>query len=159
VNTVDDMNNTLLAFIAGDETEYQLKFTHANANYKYSKLYLHDLFTNKIIDITESGVTYNFSSEPNIGPLNRFKILTSPISSEETGNEVIKITYTSDMLYIHNFSAEEGISYLYDSSGRKVGSRKLLPNSVSSIRIKSPEVLILKALFPSQTITQKIAVM
>jgi hypothetical protein len=79
VDAVNDINNTNIGFIAGEDSEYTLTFINENTESRYSHLYLKDLVTNVITDITASGTQYAFSSnQSGVSASPRFQIVTSP---------------------------------------------------------------------------------
>jgi hypothetical protein len=155
VYAVDNMDNTTISIIPGEETLLQMKFMHQNIDIKYGKIYLHDLITNKITDISEDGSVYSFSSKPGNQPVNRFRILTSNIV-DEVEDYRFNIQKTSGMLYVHNMSDAAGRVYLYDTTGKQIGNSMLNPLSMSPIRVNNSGVYVLKVVYPDQTISRKI---
>ena len=77
INAVPDINETLLSARAGaNDTSYKLRISNENMDSRHQSLYLLDLITNELTDISAPVTEYffnmtNTSSEP------RFKILTS----------------------------------------------------------------------------------
>ncbi len=135
VDAVDDVNNTDLGFTRGEDTNYKLTFTHQNLSAQYAALYLIDLQTNSITDITQSGTQYNFTATAS-SPTKRFKIVTSPgISTDlnETANNRIKIYSSEKTIFINNTSDQTGDVYIYDIAGRMVEKIRYNPNSVTTV--------------------------
>ncbi|MBV5343581.1 hypothetical protein JZU68_08245, partial [bacterium] len=109
VNSVDDINNTTLAFQAGQDTEYKMTFTHdENAQVRYKKMYLHDLVENKIIDISLSGTSYNFTAASTTKPIIRFKVLSQSIKEDIAKTTNTKVYHFDNQLFVQNFSEFEG---------------------------------------------------
>jgi hypothetical protein len=106
INAVDNFHNTQLAFRAGQDTEYKLEFTHTNVGSKYGKLFMHDMVTNKVTDITESGSFYSFTSVSTPSAVNRFRIVTQPVSEDIDSN--ISIFNAQNTIYVRNTGAEYG---------------------------------------------------
>ena len=76
VDAVPDLNNTYIAFKAGEDKQYTLTFTSQNLGNYYQQVLLVDSVANKTIDIFNTGVTYTFAVEPTAAPVRRFKIIT-----------------------------------------------------------------------------------
>lgn len=158
IDAVDDINNTNLAFQAGQDTEYTLTFTHENIAGRYSKIYLLDLAERTVVDITETGSTYSFTAQSTPKAVNRFRIITSP---EETGNEApskIKIFNSYNLVYVLNNSQQPGDMYIYDISGRSFGHQKVAANSISTIPITLQNAYIVKFVSPEETKIEKIII-
>lgn len=158
IDAVNDMNNTVLAFQAGQDTEYTLTFTHENIAGRYSKIYLLDLAERTVVDITENGSTYSFTAQSTPKAVNRFRIITSP---EETGNEApskIKIFNSYNSVYVLNNSQQPGDMYIYDISGRSFGHQKVAANSISTIPITLQDAYIVKFVSTEETKTEKIII-
>lgn len=75
IDATNNVNNTVLGFIAGQDSVYTLTFTHQNMQLGYSKLYLIDSVAKKTIDIYADGSTYTFKAT-NKKTVNRFKIVS-----------------------------------------------------------------------------------
>jgi hypothetical protein len=155
VYAVDNMDNTTISIIPGEETMLNMKFLHQNTDLKYTKVYLHDLFTNKITDISDDGSAYSFTSKSGNQPVNRFRILTS-VNSYDNDDLRFSIQKTADMLYIHNISVVAGKVYLYDTAGKLIGNRVLNAMSMAPFRVDVSGVYVLKIMYPDETFTRKI---
>jgi hypothetical protein len=137
VNSVDNIDNTNIGFMTGEDENYTLTFTHQNLAAKYPRLYLQDFQNNTLIDITESGTNYSFSAQKSSVPINRFKIVTNPgISTEETlpSIENIKVYSSNQMVSIDNKTNYSGSMFLYDLSGRLVLHKEFNANAKTSIK-------------------------
>ncbi|OIP82579.1 MAG: hypothetical protein AUK44_07360, partial [Porphyromonadaceae bacterium CG2_30_38_12] len=125
INSVNDFDNTNLVFEAGIDSAYKMIFTHENVNQRYSKLYLHDLLEDRIVDITDSGSSYEFNAASTPTPKTRFRILAQ--RNEATSIKTVHThVYALDKkIYVQNFSAQSGRIYIYDISGRTVGIKNI----------------------------------
>ena len=75
IDATNNVNNTVLGFIAGQDSVYTLTFTHQNMQLGYSKLYLIDSVAEKTIDVYADGSTYTFKAT-NKKAVKRFKIVS-----------------------------------------------------------------------------------
>ena len=75
IDATNNLNNTVLGFIAGQDSVYTLTFTHQNMQLGYSKLYLIDSVAKKTIDVYADGSTYTFKAT-NKKTVKRFKIVS-----------------------------------------------------------------------------------
>jgi len=134
VNSVSDMNNTDLAFQAGDEVEYTLKFTHENIQRLYAGVYLVDLIENKTVDVSQDGSTYTFATAQSDVPAKRFKILTRPYEKGAPDKEAqVKIFTAPGRVFVHNFSTSKGECTLYDIAGRAIKNAPFAANAVTEV--------------------------
>jgi hypothetical protein len=134
VNSISNMHDTDLAFQAGDEVEYTLKFTHENIQKMYAGVYLVDLLENKTVDITLNGSTYKFVTSATNEPIKRFKIITRPYEKNAPDAEsLVKIFSSPTKVFIQNLSTFSGECCLYDIAGRAINTKSYEPNSVTEI--------------------------
>jgi hypothetical protein len=134
VNSVGDMNNTDIAFQAGDEVEYTLKFTHENIQRQYAGVYLVDLIENKTVDVSENGSTYTFATAQSDAPAKRFKILTRPYEKGASDMETqVKIFTAPGRVFVHNLSTYKGECTLYDIAGRAIKKASFAANAVTEV--------------------------
>ncbi len=136
VNSVDNINNTNIGFLAGEDATYTLKFTHENSSSKYSNLYLVDLQENTTTDITQSGTTYSFSAPKTAQPVNRFKIITSPeiaTNNPKTENNKLKIFNSKQTVIVQNSSDLAGKIIIVDLSGRILNTVSMKANGITTI--------------------------
>lgn len=119
INTVPDVNETVISARAGrNDTSYKLKITNENMQSKYNNLYLLDLKTNDMIDISQPVTEYfftmtNTSSEP------RFKILTSAgitTGIPESSTELFAKTIGNKLIICNN-TKQKGTVTVYDAKG------------------------------------------
>jgi hypothetical protein len=157
VNSVDDLNNTTLAFQVGQDTEYKIKFTHNdNTALKYNKILLHDLIENRIVDITSSGTEYTFNATSASSAVLRFKIITQTNNNETMKLNVSKAYYFNNQLYVQNFSNISGKVYVYDISGRTVAIKSISANENIQIATPKSNVYIVKIAIGESTETVKL---
>lgn len=134
VNSVSDMHNTDLAFQAGDEVEYTLKFTHENIQRQYAGVYLVDLVENKTVDVSQNGSTYTFATAQSDAPAKRFKILTRPYEKGAPDKETqVKIFTAPGRVFVHNLSTFKGECTLYDIAGRAIKIAPFEANAVTEV--------------------------
>jgi hypothetical protein len=134
VNSVSDMYNTDLAFQAGDEVEYTLKFTHQNIQQRYAGVYLVDLIENKTVDVTQSGSTYTFATAQSDTPAKRFKILTRSYEKDAPDTEAqVKIFTAPGRVFVHNLTTFKGECTLYDIAGRAIKNASFAANAVTEV--------------------------
>jgi hypothetical protein len=148
VNTVDDINNTLLGFRAGEDLSYTLTFNHSNTELKYQQITLTDLLTQQTVDITEDGSQYAFVHDPAfVGA--RFRINSTNINSDEddteddTETEVqpekdFKVYYSSGNLIVNNPADVAGSVYLYDLKNQAVKVFSFGGKSISQFPVQLP---------------------
>lgn len=139
VNSVDDMNNTYLGFVPGEDSGYTLTFTHHNSTARYSNIYLVDSVSQKTTDITASGSTYTFTSLPTDTVIKRFKIVTTveiatPVISTYASTNPLKVFSSQRTIFVDNKSGESGTLQVYDVAGKAVGQYPFPAGQVSTIR-------------------------
>ena len=160
VNAVEDMNNTLLDFQAGEDPEYKLTFIHGNTASRYAGIYLVDLIGNKTTDITKSGSTYSFVSEPTPVPVNRFKIATVPFikDTSETISE-LKLFTSGNTVFVENLSNLKGEMVVYDMMGRYLKKALFSPYGVTAVQINFPSGgYVVKAATDNESISKRILI-
>jgi hypothetical protein len=138
VNTTNNINNTLIGFIPGEDTDYKLSFYHQNSQSIYPQLYLIDLVTNKITDITQSGTEYSFTSTNNPSNSARFKIMTDAGTTTASTNIVqvqkeIVIFNSEKTIIINNKSAESGNLFIRNMAGNTILQAKISGSKITSI--------------------------
>jgi len=160
VNAVNDINNTDLAFQAGEDTNYMLTFTHQNLESAYSTLYLIDLLENKTIDISQTGTEYNFTAAITATPEKRFKIVTSAgiaTDNVNTNGNGLKLFTVQNKVIVHNFGDSICHLTLYDINGRIVLKTTISPQSISTIVTHLTEgCYVAKAKTENMEVTEKV---
>jgi hypothetical protein len=129
IEAVDDMNNTYLGFKPGEDASYTLTFTHtANTDDRYTKgIYLIDLVSDKVTNISQSGSQYAFTTS-STDPEKRFKIVTSNTSVNNIPTDVptisdksgISVFNNDKIIFVTNHSSASGQLSVYDMTGRLV---------------------------------------
>jgi hypothetical protein len=143
VNSVDDINNTYLGFMAGQDSVYTMTFTHHNATARYSNIYLVDSVSKKTTDITASGSIYSFKSLPTDTVIKRFKIVTianttTPVIPTYASINSLKLFSSQRTIFVDNPSAEAGTLEVYDFAGQAVRQYPFSAGQVSTIRTDLP---------------------
>ena len=136
VDAVNDINNTNLGFIAGEDTEYTLTFSHDNTSVQYPALYLLDLAQNTITDITTSGTTYSFTANGS-DDTNRFKIVTSQgitTNTSNLANKTLSIYSSQQTIFIQNQGNSVGEIVINDITGRVISSAKFSANGLTTLK-------------------------
>ena len=160
VNTVDNVNNTILNFMVGEDSQYTLTFNHSNTNLKYSNLYLIDLHTNTTTDITQNGTTYTFNASATT-PITRFKIVSSPNITTD-----LKATYGSfkifgsgQTIFVENSTNSIGNLSIYDLSGRIIERHSINSTGMTTINtVLIAGSYIIKVTSKTENITKKIII-
>jgi hypothetical protein len=138
IDAVDDINNSALGFLAGEDSNYTLTFTHTNMDSLCSRIYLQDLVANKVVEITKSGSEYSFVSLQT-DSVERFRIITSPyITDSNETDQQFKIFSSKQCIYIHNFSNLQGKVMLYDMTGRCMLSSTFQANDITVLQTDLP---------------------
>ena len=136
VNSVNDFNNTNLGFVAADDENYTLTFTNQNLEMQYPSLYLYDMETNDVVDITASGTKYNFSVPANSTATNRFKIVTSPDQTNGgavPASDILKVYSSNNKIFVENSSRSNATFKLFDVSGRIITTKLIGAQSTTQI--------------------------
>ena len=155
VNAVDHIHNTNLAYIPGNESVLRLRFVHENTQNRYDKIFLHDLFTNNVVDVTENETVYQFSTQQGNTPLSRFRILTTE-QTVDVGENRIKTVQNAESLYVYNLYNSEAKLYVYDVSGKLVSVSDLNSLSMNALRLNATGVYVLKVVYSDQTVNLKV---
>jgi len=160
VNSVADMHDTELAFLAGEDVEDTLIFSHQNIEKSYAGVYLLDLVENKTIDITLSGTKYNFRAESTPTPIKRFRIVTRHYEKDATDAETqVKIFSSQGTILIQNFSNVDGNCQIYDIAGHYLKNVTFEANGVTSIaHTLMPGAYIATAITSNEKISKRLIV-
>jgi hypothetical protein len=160
VNSVNDINNTDLAFQAGEDTNYTLTFTHQNTVNAYSSLYLIDLLENKTIDISQTGTEYSFTATSSTTPEKRFKIVTATggiTQNLNVNDKGLRIFGVQNNIIIHNYGSSGGKLVLYDLKGIELQSAIIMPVGITTVNTSLPDgCYIVKAKTNSMEVTEKV---
>ncbi|MBN2765546.1 MAG: hypothetical protein JXR27_04170 [Paludibacteraceae bacterium] len=141
VQTTNDFYNTELSFRKGEDTQYEISFTHYRGDEAYPQgVYLEDLLTGTLTDISESGSKYVFSTA-STDQSNRFRIIHNPDVTTGTETEVSNLSayVNNKALIVNNFSSENMFFVVYDSTGRNVYQSKADAGTRNSYATGLPE--------------------
>ncbi|OIP83358.1 MAG: hypothetical protein AUK44_05500 [Porphyromonadaceae bacterium CG2_30_38_12] len=135
IDAVDNVDNTVLGFRKGEDSNYNIKFTHFNIESAYPQLYLFDIQENRMIDISLSETTYNFTAS-NTTNAPRFKILTSAgVSTEQKKLQVnFTVKYAGNELYIENKTNQAGSLSMYGSNGVEIANYKFASQGITVLK-------------------------
>ena len=160
IDAVNDINNTYLGFIAGQDKNLKLTFTHQNLDSKYSTIYLVDLVDNKTVDITASGTEYAFTSQTT--PTKRFKIIATPLNTtgidapSQNGN--IKIFSSQGTIFVQNYTEKTGNIVLYNMTGMAIRNVVLKPNGITTLNNLNSGAYIAKATTESEKAIERLII-
>ena len=157
INSVDDLNNTTIAFQPGKDWDYQLIFNNHNLEKRYSKLLLFDLAKRKVMDVTANGSVYNFTADPKLDSVARFKLITEKIQTPDVDPSKVGFYTDNNNLHIYNYG-NTGNVMIYDISGRLLFQRHLYPNGITTIALQKQTVYIVKTIIPNETTSTKIII-
>jgi len=141
VDALDDINNTYLGFMKGEDTNYKMTFTNESLYSNYPSLYLVDSLENTLTDITESGTTYSFTADQTPKPYRRFKIVTSPGNVTNTAtikNSDLTIFSSQQTIFVQNQSDLTGSFMLYSISGQLILEMPVNANALTTIPTNLP---------------------
>ena len=160
VNTVDNINNSDLAFQAGEDSNYTLTFTHQNTTSVYSTLYLVDLLENKTTDISATGTEYSFTATPTTTPIKRFKIVTATGGTTEnakTAGNGLRVFGVQNMVMVHNYGTSSGNLTLYDINARILQTSIIAPFGITTMTTNLPDgCYVVKAKTNNMEVTEKV---
>ncbi len=157
INSVDDLNNTTIAFQPGEDTDYQLIFNNHNLDKRYSKLLLFDLAKEKVMDVTANGSVYNFTADSKLNSIARFKLITEKKQTPDVDPSKVGFYTDNNNLHIYNYG-NTGNVMIYDISGRLLFKRHLYPNCIATIALQKQTVYIVKTIIPDETRSTKIII-
>ncbi len=160
INAVDDINGTYLSFQAGQDTVFTLTFTNKNLEMRYAGIYLVDLLTNQITDVSASGSVYHFKAFSTPEPIVRFKIVTKPTAISTANAKVLKVFSTKEVLLIDNQTSFAGNYELYNISGSIVKNGAFATNGITTISTKGlpTGTYIVKAITENDKVIEKVIV-
>lgn len=144
VNTVDDINDTWLAFKAEKEIQdYALTFYHANTNQVYKTIYLIDTKDgNRKTDITANGSVYHFTGINSDMAEKRFRILSirndSPTDNTEIDTGLFNVYQDNQYLVLNNGINEDAEVTIYNIQGAIVYNTRMEACNEMRINKKLP---------------------
>ena len=134
INTVPDIHNMSISARAGaNDKQYLLKVSNENMAMYYQKIYLLDLETDSVIDITESGTEYYFTMT-NTSSVLRFKVLTQldQTTAAKQVERFLMATYSDSKLIVRNRTGRAGVAKLLNLQGVEVMSAEFSDAPVTS---------------------------
>ena len=162
INAVNDMNESVIGFQPGIDTNFKMVFNHENTSSVYQGIYLVDLFANKTVDITESGSEYSFTASPT-DITNRFKIITQPTGlaqpSDKKSSE-LRLYNTEEGIYMENLSYNTATVTLYNIAGKIMQVVSLNENSTKTIKTKQliPGIYIARSETEKEKVIQRLII-
>ncbi len=160
IDAVKDINETKLSFQAGQDTVFKLIFTHKNLETRYAGIYLIDLVTNQMVDVSASGSEYHFKAYNTPEPTVRFKIVTKPTAISTATTKALKVFSTKEVLVIDNQSSLTGNFELYSASGSLVKMGVFTTNGITTISTKGlpTGAYIVKATTSGEKVTERVII-
>jgi hypothetical protein len=122
IDAVPDVNGTeIWARRGSKDSNYKLKITCENMMNNYSQLYLKDLETNALIELSQNETEYNFTMTNTSSAL-RFKILTSAGLTTDINNQLTHfyITLNDQKIVLNNLTGKEGVIHIYNLNGIEI---------------------------------------
>lgn len=160
INSVDDIDESYLGFRPGEDSEYSMTFTHEHLSGKSKQgIYLVDLLTGEITDISASESVVHFNAEPKSPATKRFKIVTgrNPRVIEKKQAPKVEILNISGKLFIDNKSGLEGKVVIHNLNGLPVYSDTFKGMGRTPINTKLKQgVYMVTASTTQETITQSV---
>lgn len=138
VNSVDNINETYLGFVRGEDTEYKFTFTNENIDKRFGNIYLIDFVENKVVDITKTGTEYSFQSDSTDTLVKRFKIVSYLTNVPDTVYKEVKVFSSKETIYVDNQTSSKGSVVLYNMSGVAVQKSNFDPNKITPISTNLP---------------------
>ena len=135
VNAVNNINNTELGFIKGEDSTYTMTFTHCNTSAMYPSISLMDYATNTVTDITQSGSTYTFAVVPAFTQVNRFKIIsgTTALNNIINTTDTYKVYNSLNTIFVENSSNKTGTLAVYDVAGKAINNYRINADGLTTI--------------------------
>ncbi len=159
INSVPDLNNMLLYFRAGQDNEYTIKFNHDDKLVeKYSRIFLHDLTENTVVDVTLNGSEYRFNANSAAGTVARFRILAAQESTSSNKNNLSTLYVNNHKVYVQNLSDKSGRVYLYDITGRVLGIQNINPYENIYFNTPNAQAYVVKRVIGNSTENSKISI-
>lgn len=133
VSTADNLNETWLAFQAGEETEYTLNI-NTTALKGYKSIFLKDTVANKTIKLSDSITHYPFTAE-NKGKFVRRFLLKAKAENkvnESIDSTLVRAFTTGNILNIQNRTDETMTYILHDLDGLQLVNGTVEPYSMTT---------------------------
>lgn len=149
INALPDIHNTEISFRPGyKDTEYTITINNENIESEYQNVYLFDIETGIITNITANNTEYTFNGGDYVNRI-RFKILTALPSTTEVEKEptskTLNIFSSDNYIFTDNTTSERYNLEIFDQTGRKVKSFISEANSLQSLETElNPGVYIVR---------------
>lgn len=149
INALPDIHNTEISFRPGyKDTEYTITINNENIESEYQNVYLFDIETGIITNITANNTEYTFNGGDYVNRI-RFKILTALPSTTEAEKEptskTLNIFSSDNYIFTDNTTSERYNLEIFDQTGRKVKSFISEANSLQSLETElNPGVYIVR---------------
>lgn len=147
VNTAADLDETYLAFRAGNETDYTLKIDKKNLN-GYETLYLQDLMTGTEINLSAvDTASYQFTASNGQNAEKRFVLTRRSKTAIDNDRESLLTIYSAgNSILLNNRSDAAGVAGVYDLTGKQLYSAAYQPKQLKRLELNLPEgVYMVKA--------------
>ena len=147
VNTAADLDETYLAFRAGNESDYTLKIDKKNLN-GYETLYLQDLMTGTEINLSAVDTAlYQFTASNGQNAEKRFVLTRRSKTAIDNDRESLLTIYAAgNSILLNNRSDAAGIAGVYDLTGKQLYSATYQPKQLKRLELNLPEgVYMVKA--------------
>ena len=133
VSTADNLNETWLAFQAGEETEYTLNI-NTTALKGYKSIFLKDTVANKTIKLSDSITHYPFTAANKGKFVRRFLLKANAENkvNESLDSTLVRAFTTGNILNIQNRTDEIMTYILHDSAGLQLVNGTVEPYSMTT---------------------------
>ena len=160
LNAAEDLDETYLAFRAGNESDYTLKVDKSKLN-GYETLYLWDLKTGAEINLSAvDTATYHFSASNNQEAEKRF-VLTrrSKTGIEPNIQHLITIYSAGKTIWLNNISDSQGIVEAFELTGKQIYSGTIQARQKKQVELNLPEgVYVIKAKTEEVNVVRKVLI-
>ena len=158
INSVDDLNNTVLKFRAATgDINYTLTFEHKNTKEKYESIFLYDIIDDKLTDVTQNGATYSFNASNTTSSVLRFRIITNPIDGGTTTSN-INIFAADNSLFIKRLAEVDAQVKVMDLTGKLIATVKVDSNGLIALPIQKQKIYIVTITSQMGTYSQKVMI-
>lgn len=147
VNTAADLDETYLAFRAGNESDYTLKIDKKNLN-GYETLYLQDLMTGTEINLSAvDTASYQYTASNGQNAEKRFVLTRRSKTAIDNDRESLLTIYSAgNSILLNNRSDAAGVAGVYDLTGKQLYSAAYQPRQLKRLDLNLPEgVYMVKA--------------
>jgi len=159
IDAIADLNNTSVSFQAGVDTDYTLTIVNNQATLqKYAKLFLHDLVTDKVVDVSKDTTHYSFSASTTADPIVRFKIITQQVEVGNVQNAACEVYSHDGKIRVQNFTENSGKVIVYDFSGKVIAMKTISGVENLSLTLPRKVVYIVKSVIGNKTDVTKLIV-